>query len=40
MSSSKGPSTAKEATGLPKKSVRSDQLVAAGSTVMSLLKQC
>jgi hypothetical protein len=40
VSSEKGPSTANEATGLPKKSARSDQLVGAGSTTISLDRQC
>jgi hypothetical protein len=35
-----GPSTANETTGLPKKSVRSDQLVGEGSTTSSLDTQC
>ena len=40
VSSSKGPSTAKAITGLPKKSVRSVQLVGVGSTTSSLARQC
>ncbi len=40
VSSLKGPSTAKETTGLPKKSVRSVQLVGVGSTTSSLARQC
>ncbi len=40
VSSSNGPSTAKEITGLPKKSERSVQLVGVGSTTSSLVRQC
>ena len=39
-SCSKGPSTAKVMTGLPKKSRRSVQLVGVGSTTSSLAVQC